>query len=92
MTQQCYYARGVKTIKEGEIYDTATIICKGGGGGGRKRSGGWENGQGGALYDPIIKRSPTKGRRHLYMESSTGTFHRDCVLASFHECRRHALF
>ena len=23
------------------------------------------------------------------MESSTGTFHRDCVLASFRECRRH---
>ena len=37
----------------------------------------------------IIKRSPTKGQRHLYMESSTGTFHRDCVLASFCECRRH---
>ena len=40
---------------------------------------------------PVIinKRSPTKGRRHLYMESSTGTFHRDCVLVSFCECRRH---
>ena len=37
----------------------------------------------------LTKRSPTQGRRHLHMESFTGTFHRDCVLASFHECRRH---
>ena len=29
---------------------------------------------------------------YIYMVSSTGTFHRDCVLASFHKCRRHALF
>ena len=28
-------------------------------------------------------------KKVIYMESSTGTFHRDCVLMSFCECRRH---
>ena len=37
----------------------------------------------------LIKRSPTMRVEDTYMESSTGTFHRDCVLASFCECRRH---
>ena len=36
-----------------------------------------------------IKRSTTEGQRHLHMESSTGTFHRGCVLTSFRKCRRH---